>query len=385
MCSTSKVSLNGCGALSSTPRDSRERKRKEPSDDVPCSSRLETGKSGLMFPKLTASPLRRFQLLDSDSDDSDLDVGVGGADGVSPNNHLEQSKKTSFAVDGDQDLWKDFSPMKNVSVPTPVFNELCDEYFSSAKCKEVEGDVRYPGVTSSCQMDQQQWESTDPVHPAHRYFFHEDARIRQLVCTRLRNFKPLGIGNRVNQQTNVSHIDYMGQFGNGGASNMQGVQSGFVNSSTRGRNRASNLSVEGSFNASGGWVDPKILSPFSNGESSRRKAATRNSTKNSVSKGKNKAKKSDTANLSCAPAGWVEPKSCTSLPKDAGKRRVQASGQSAGHWYTSPEGRKVYVNKSGQELTGRGAYRQYRKESGAGFKKSKKKTGAKKTNAKKRN
>ncbi|KAL2316763.1 hypothetical protein Fmac_030639 [Flemingia macrophylla] len=378
VCSTSKVSLSGCGALISTPRDCRERKRKEPSGDVPCSSRLETGKSGLMFPKLTTSPLRRFQLLDSDSDSDDSDLHVGAGDGVNPNNRFEQNKNTSFGVDGDRDLWKDFSLVKNVSVPTPVFNELCEEYFSSAKCNEVEGHVGYPGVSSSFQMDQQQRESTDPVHPAHRYFFHEDARIRQLVCSRLRNFKPLGVGNRVNQQPNVSHIDYMGQFGNGGASNMRGVQSGFAN-------KSSNFSVEGSFNASGGWVDPKVVSPFSHGESSRRKATARNSTKNSVSKGKSKANKSNTANLSGAPAGWVEPKSCTSLPKDAGKRRVQASGESAGHWYTSPEGRKVYVNKSGQELTGRGAYRQYRKESGAGFKKSKKKTGAKKTNTKKRN
>ncbi|TKY57280.1 hypothetical protein E2542_SST21726 [Spatholobus suberectus] len=388
VCSTSKVSLNGSGVL--TPHscsNSRERKRKEASDDVPASARLETGKSGLMFPKLTTSPLRRFQLLDSDSDDSYVDLDVGGADEVNPNSHLEQNKKTSFDANGNQDLWKDFLPGKNVSVPTPAFNELCEEYFRSAKCKEVRGDVneshneRYPGVSSSCHRDQQQqWESTDPVHPAHRYFFHEDLRIQQLVRCRLQNFNPLGVVNRVNQQPNVSHIDYMGQFGNGGASNMQGVQNGCVNSSTRGKNKSSNLGVGVSFNASGGWVDPKIVSSFSHGESSRKKATKRNSTKNGVSKSKNKAN-----NLSCAPAEWVEPKSCASLPKDAGKRRVQASGQSAGHWYTSPEGRKVYVNKSGQELTGKGAYRQYRKESGAGFKKSRKKTGAKKTNAKKRN
>ncbi|MCI15437.1 hypothetical protein A2U01_0036575 [Trifolium medium] len=42
----------------------------------------------------------------------------------------------------------------------------------------------------------------------------------------------------------------------------------------------------------------------------------------------------------------------------------------------------VYVSKNGQELTGRNAYRHYRKESGSGFKKSKKKTSAKKANAK---
>ena len=64
------------------------------------------------------------------------------------------------------------------------------------------------GVNSSCQMDQQLWESTSPLPPAHRYFFHEDPRIRQLVRSRLCNFSPLGV-NRVNQQPNVSRIDYM--------------------------------------------------------------------------------------------------------------------------------------------------------------------------------
>ncbi|BAT80718.1 hypothetical protein LR48_Vigan07g022200 [Vigna angularis] len=443
VCSSSKISLNGSRVFSLTPHhcsnSSRDGKRKEHSDDVPASSRLETGKSGLMFPKLTTSPLRRFQLIDSD--DSDVDVG-GGANNVNPNDNLKQDKKLSFddnknvdlwkdfsplkndsvpefrLIDSDSDvdvggdnkvyfnnhleknkkayfdknrndsLWKDFSPVKNVSVPTPAFNELCEEYFRSNKCKEVRGDVneshneRYPGVSSSCQRNQQQWESVDLVYPAHKYFFHEDPRIQQLVHTRFRNFNPLGAINRVNQQPNTSHIDYMGQFGNGRASNTQGVQNACVNGSTRGKNTSSNLVFEGSFNTSEGWVDPKIVSPFSHGESSRKKATKRNSTKNSVSKGK--GNKSSPANQSRASGDWVEPRSCASSPKDAGKRRVQASGQSAGHWYTSPEGRKVYVNKSGQELTGRSAYVQYRKESGTVFNKSKKKTGSKTTKARKK-
>lgn len=120
---------------------------------------------------------------------------------------------------------------------------------------------------------------------------------------------------------------------------MQGVQNGRVSNSTRGKNKSSNLNVEGYFDASGGWMDPKFVSPFSHGKSSRKKATKRNSTKNSVSKSNNKTNKSNPSNQSSE--GWVEPRSCTSLPKDAGKRRVQASGQSAGHWFTSPEGRKA--------------------------------------------
>ncbi|XP_061342282.1 uncharacterized protein LOC133288513 [Gastrolobium bilobum] len=403
VCSSSKVSLNGCGVL--TPHSSgncRERKRKQASDtSASDSANLETGPRGLVFPKLKTSPLRRFQLLDSDSDDP-VGEDVSGANKVDPPSKeamhtlskpvtsFEQNRKTSFTMNQNQDLWKDFSPVKSFSIPTPAFNEVCEEYFRSPKYKGVEEsgidaskshDERYLGVNSSCQRDQQLWESTDPLPPAHRYFFHEDPRIQKLVRSRLCNFSPLGV-NRVNQQPNVSNIDYMGQFNSGGASKTQGVQKSYVSSSTRGKNKGKNLVFEDTFNASGGWVDPKINSPFSHGESCRQKGTKRNSTKTGMSKRTNKTNKSNSSNVSCASENWVEPKS---MPKDAGKRRVQASGQSAGHWYTSSEGRKVYVDKNGQELTGRSAYRQYRKESGAGFKKSKKKTSVKKTNSKKRN
>ncbi|KAK1581924.1 hypothetical protein Q3G72_010218 [Acer saccharum] len=131
------------------------------------------------------------------------------------------------------------------------------------------------------------------------------------------------VPDRGNQQPSASDIDYMSQFSNGGASNQKGTQKVNNNrSTTRGRNSR----------ASGGWVDPK---------------------------------------------------SSATIAKDAGKRQVHASGgQSAGHWYTSPEGRKVYFSKNGQELTGQIAYRQYRKENGAGFRKSKKKTNSRKKKTK---
>ncbi|KAI5424646.1 hypothetical protein KIW84_030728 [Lathyrus oleraceus] len=83
----------------------------------------------------------------------------------------------------------------------------------------------------------------------------------------------------------------------------------------------------------------------------------------------NNTKKNDESsklNSSNDSASWVE-------PKDAGQRRVQASGEPTGHWYTGLDGRKVYLNKSGKESTGRNAYRNYRKESGAASQKSKRK------------
>lgn len=230
VCSSSKVSLNGCGVL--TPHstsNSREKKRKEPlASDVPASAGLETGQNKFAFSKLTTSPLRRFQLLDSDDDDDLVEI-VNGAQKVdpystgptrnqsTPTTSFEQNRKTSFNVNQNPDLWKDFSPVKSFSIPTPAFNEVCEEYFSSAKNKKVEksgigvsvnNNETYPGVNSGCQKEQQQWESAGPLPPAHRYFFHEDPKIQQLVRSRLCNFSPLGV-NRVNQQPNVSHIDYM--------------------------------------------------------------------------------------------------------------------------------------------------------------------------------
>ncbi|KAF8649684.1 hypothetical protein HU200_064225 [Digitaria exilis] len=72
---------------------------------------------------------------------------------------------------------------------------------------------------------------------------------------------------------------------------------------------------------------------------------------------------------------WVTPNSRISVSTDVGKRRIRASGSQSGpgHWFTSDSGKKVYVSKNGQELTGRDAYRQYQKESGRGYGRYKKK------------
>ncbi|KAF0892506.1 hypothetical protein E2562_016812 [Oryza meyeriana var. granulata] len=81
----------------------------------------------------------------------------------------------------------------------------------------------------------------------------------------------------------------------------------------------------------------------------------------------------------CAAANdrWVTPNKRTSVATEVGRRRVNPSGMSgSGHWFTGDDGKKVYVSKNGQELTGRFAYRQYKKESGKGFRKSKKKSSA---------
>ncbi|KAF6168071.1 hypothetical protein GIB67_011456 [Kingdonia uniflora] len=101
-----------------------------------------------------------------------------------------------------------------------------------------------------------------------------------------------------------------------------------------------------------------------------------NNTQYSNAKGSNKGREtsrnSNASPVSEPSRSWLNPKNCPNIPKDAGKRRVHADGQSSSHWYTGQGGKKVYVTKAGQELAGQNAYRHYRKESRGGFKRSRK-------------
>ncbi|KAJ7963829.1 Rho GTPase-activating protein [Quillaja saponaria] len=372
VCSSSKISLNGSGVLTTQSSSQwKERKRKQVSD-LPASDRLETGCKNLMFPKLT-SPLRRFQLIDSDSDDPSFSEDVSreahkiGSPLKKQKNFpgnfvasMGQNRRESTSRPQNEDLWKDFCQMKNSRIPTPALDEVCEEYFHSPAQRpgigvSVSNKESFHGTTDSFQNDEQLWDSSNPLPPAHLYFFHDDPRIGKLVRDRLPNFSPLGVVNRMNQWPNASIIDYMGQFSNGEASKRQGTQKSCVEKgSTRDRNKSEVSNV-------GGWVEPKNIYPLINGESSKQKPTKRNSFKKSSVKGKNISDQSNSVRNLYASESWVEPQSCANMPKDAGKRRVQASGQSVGHWYTASDGKKVYVSRSGQDLTGQSAYRHYRK------------------------
>ncbi|PIN20969.1 hypothetical protein CDL12_06344 [Handroanthus impetiginosus] len=294
---------------------------------------MERNGGGLIFPKLTVSPLRRFQLIDSDSDDpsesGDTNKEVPRETFSSNRKTSDSSKLADFIELGTkkasagkyqaEDLWKDFCSEKSSHIPTPAFDEVCEEYFASTKNKsETEIDQKDPA--NGMKLD------VASLPPSHCYFFHKDSRIKKLVRDRLPYFFPLVAGNNQEyKQQNASVIDYMGQFGHE--------------------------------------------------DNSRQTGQRRNADKSST-KGKKNVKKSKVDNILQDSENWVNPRSSAGLPKNAGNRRVQAAGKSTGHWYTSPDGRRVYVNKNGQELTGQIAYRHYRKESGTGFKKSKKKTAA---------
>ncbi|XP_040988800.1 uncharacterized protein LOC121236438 isoform X1 [Juglans microcarpa x Juglans regia] len=407
VCSSSKIPLHGCGVLTTeSSSQMKARKRKQVSDN-PASMSLETSRNASMFPKLTISPLRRFQLLDSDSDDP------SGHDNLSREVHKtgpcsteQQSKPHSPAILSEQklnvsgsmsqneDLWKDFCPKKNVCIPTPALDEVFEEYFQSLKDKNLNWKLRSNVCTSnkearqehtrSSQNDEQVWNSEDPLPPVHRYFFHDDPKIQKLVRNRLPNFSPLGIiKNRGHQQPNASVIDYMRQFNHEETSKQLATRKTSFEKSSRSGRTKSDVSNKDELLASEGWMDPKVISTFGKGKISKQKATRKINVENRSTKGRNNSKRSKKSNNGeglNTPGSWVDRKSSISTPNDAGKRPVHANGQSAGHWFTTPEGRRVYVTRGGQELTGRSAYSHYRKESGAGFRKSKKKTSAKKRN-----
>lgn len=358
--STSKFSLTGHKVLTSQPNSKCNPIKKEPGTDVPISTSMKNS-NRFTFSKLTVSPLRKFQLLDSESEksesDSDSDSGSEFDDpSYMAANKVNSSSKAKVhnsaenpTLSGQKranvDLWKDFHSEKRFSIPTPALDEVCEEYFKSAKnnqtnpcgsnvgkcSREINNCVQTHIVIDDdgvhCELD-------DHVAPSHDYFFHDDPRVRDLVRSRLPHFFPLGATNGRNPSTVPSMIDYRDQFNHGSSSK------------------------------------PKAPPKTNPGTNSKRV--------------KKNLSKSNIEEVPESSGRWVNPRSSGNIPTDAGKRRVHAVGsQSSGHWFTSPEGKKVYISKSGQELSGRAAYTHYRKESGKGFKKSrgKKKGAGKKKNA----
>ncbi|XP_076917025.1 uncharacterized protein LOC143576935 [Bidens hawaiensis] len=169
---------------------------------------------------------------------------------------------------------------------------------------------------------------------SYRYFFHDDPRIQELVRSRLSNYSPLvNMLNADRDQRDTSQIDYM------------------------------YAQLDLFFNY---WVTAFVT---------RVSWLTTIDKKSSTSR-KNSRKLETEEMLQ----GWVNPKACVdkATTKGAVKRKGHKARQTSGHWLTGPEGKKVYVGKSGRELTGRVAYMQYKKESGLGFKKVKRKSGTKK-------
>lgn len=222
MCSSSKIPLHGCGAIT---KSSSERKARK--DKPVTTATTETSHKEKHFPKLPVSPVRMFQLIDSDSDDPSTseEFTIEGNRKINVTSKKQQSnvgcsattservRKVSGCKPQGVDLWKDFSPVKSVHIPTPALDELCEEYFRSVNDKKASEKLgRSSGFkeTTNGQSIEQSLNGANPLLPAHSYFLHHDPRIRNLVRNRLPNFFPLGIDeDSGNQQNRASFIDYM--------------------------------------------------------------------------------------------------------------------------------------------------------------------------------
>lgn len=269
----------------------------------------------------TRSPLRRLQILDSDSED-DCPSTRGDLSRVSKTNSSCSKVQPSVASKpkrkGLEDLWKDFSPAAVSKIQTPALDDVCQDYFSSINKSTPQKQSSAVASSSNSGLFQQNehfLDSSNPTPPSHRFFLHSDPRIQNLARKRLPNFLPLGIFNDRENRREECLIDYMNQFGSNGSSK---------------------TGASSSKSCRGGQTKSKV----SNGQESS--------------------------------------KARSAVPKDAGRRCVSANTGSAGHWFTSAEGRKVYISKSGQEFSGQSAYRCYKKETGGGFNKSRKKRQPKK-------
>lgn len=340
VCSSSKIPLRGQRVLSSQSVSRCTGRKNEASNVSSTSQSMGTSTSNLIFPELTISPLRRFQLIDSDSDEPSKSEFVekesdfvdsplsGNPQHSGADLSCQRKAGPSAGTLKTKDLWEDFCSEKTFNIPTPAFDEFCEEYFKSVKDGK-RTETTKSGLTETKMRPQ------GPLLPAHCYFFHKDPRIQKLVRDRLPNFFPLGADNIPGQNhDDASVIDYMGQFCHEGSSKKTSQKSAVVTNSRKSR---------------------KNMKQPNNVEESQ------------------------------GTERWVNPKSSAGIPKDAGRRRVQAVGKSAGHWYTNGDGKKVYVSKNGQEFSGQSAYRCYRKESGAGFKKATKTaTGKRKAASKKK-
>ncbi|GKC26113.1 zinc finger, CCHC-type containing protein, partial [Tanacetum coccineum] len=166
----SKFPLTGLGLLT---RESGKRKQNI-SNVANSPESVITSCSKQPFPKLTVSPLRKFQLIDSDYD----------------------SNIPSIIR---KDLWEDFRHQKSFHIPTPALDEVCEEYFSSTKEKrKVEsnfGKSNHNSHVMGSAVD-----LGDPRLPAHQYFFHNDLRVQELVRTRLCNFFSLNAKSRSSER-----------------------------------------------------------------------------------------------------------------------------------------------------------------------------------------
>lgn len=201
------------------------KKRKDVTNSL-SSVDLNRSSNDVMFPKLTVSPLRKFQLIDSDIDFNDPSGnGCASVNVSKPSSSLkarqsnphengsmgeEIRNEPQASVSKKDDLWSDFCLDKKIPIQTPVFDEICEELFKSAKETNTHSTAKVREQRNKNINHEQQINPGAPLPPAHSYFFHDDIRIQNLVRSRLPNFFPLMTEDiRGSDHPNASVIDYM--------------------------------------------------------------------------------------------------------------------------------------------------------------------------------
>lgn len=190
------------------------KKRREDTDPSAFEN-MEKSENTFVSPKLTVSPLRRFQLIDSDSDSDDPSVIENWKKDEKvelPSQCAVSSKqstaKTSHVASQTDDLWKGFLT-EDFRISTPALDEVCEEYFRSMRGRNSiqNANEGYHPKNSFTENSMQQSHIV-PLFPAHNYFFHKDLRIQKLVHDRLPHFFPLGAKNSQGSKQNDGSIDY---------------------------------------------------------------------------------------------------------------------------------------------------------------------------------
>lgn len=220
---SSRVPLHGSGVLSNQPSISRGKRKQS---DVPASAASGISSVASLFQRSSRSPLRRFQLLDSDSEDDhpstsrDLSGVTKKHDSSSKDQQSIASKpkrKEPGSMRCIKDLWKDFPPAIS-KIQTPALDDVCQDYFRSIKTSSIAQKQSSAVASSSnsgyynltgCQQTGQFLDFSHPSPPSHCFFLHSDPRIQNLARQRLPNFLPLGIFNDREGQRDVFLVDYM--------------------------------------------------------------------------------------------------------------------------------------------------------------------------------
>ncbi|XP_037487275.1 uncharacterized protein LOC119365730 isoform X1 [Triticum dicoccoides] len=323
--SNSKFSLLNRSVLMSQSTSKAKTTKSTPMSNSVASKPLEESRTKKLLPKITISPLRKIYFVDSDTDSDDNRKQSKPKKPMSPikkrqeSMHkymqkkpiLQQNSKSegSTVVQKSEDILKD-------SWATPALDDFCSEYFKSVQHSTPSQQTKTNSISGS--KVSRPYSSVSEIGG---HFQHESTSTRVGLEENLTDNHPPAMHYFCHRDQMVQNLvrERLKHFVPIGAGTSEGNE----------------YSVEENLNYS----------------------------------------RSQFGQSSGANDRWVTPNSRTSVPTDFGKRRVHAGGSQSGsgHWFTGEDGRKVYVSKNGQELTGRDAYKQYKKESGKGFRNFKKK------------